>query len=78
MLHKEMAPIFTQVAQTALESQERVRQLEQQLQALVVPQPAPFTVAFEEVMRSRGVSPVANLKNLRVAAQRSGVSKSRS
>jgi len=78
MLHKEMAPILTQVAQTALESQERVRQLEQQLQVLVVPQPAPLTVAFEEAMRSRGVSPVANLKNLRVAAQRSGVTKSRS
>ena len=29
-------------------------------------------------MRSRGVSPVANLRNLRVAAQRSGVTKSRS
>jgi len=78
MLHKEMAPILTQVAQTALESQERVRQLEQQLQVLVVPQPAPLTVAFEEAMRSRGVSPVANLKNLRVAAQRSGITKSRS
>jgi len=78
MLHKEMAPILTQVAQTALESQERVRQLEQQLLVLVVPQPAPLTVAFEEAMRSRGVSPVANLKNLRVAAQRSGVTKSRS
>jgi len=64
MLHKEMAPILTQVAQTALNSQERVRQLEQQLQVLVVPQPAPLTVAFEEAMRSRGVSPVANLKNL--------------
>jgi len=50
MLHKEMAPILTQVAQTALESQERVRQLEQQLQVLVVPQPAPLTVAFEEAM----------------------------
>jgi len=45
---------------------------------LVVPQPAPLTVAFEEAMRSRGVSPVANLKNLRVTAQRSGVTKSRS
>jgi len=78
MLHKEMAPIMTQVAQTALESQERVRQLEQQLQVLVVPQPAPLTVAFEEPIRSRGVSPVANLKNLQVAAQRSGVIKCRS
>jgi len=27
MLHKEMAPILTQVAQTALESQERVSEL---------------------------------------------------
>jgi len=78
MLHKEMASILTQVAQTALESQEQVRQLEQQLQVLVVPQPAPLIVAFEEAMRSRGVSPVANLRNLRVAAQRSGVTKSRS
>jgi len=78
MLHKEMTPILTQVAQRALESQERVRQLEQQWQVLVVPQPAPLTVAFEEAMRSRGVSPVANLKNLRVAAHRSGVTKSRS
>jgi len=78
MLHKEMAPILTQVAQTALESQERVRQLEQQLQVLVVPQPALLTVAFEEAMRSRGVSPVANLKNLRVAVERCGVTKSRS
>jgi len=77
MLHKEMAPISTQVPQTALELQERVRQLEQQLQVLVVPQPAPLTVAFEEAMRSRGFSPVANLKNLQVAAQRSGVTKSR-
>jgi len=76
MLHKEMAPILTKVAQTALESQERVRQLEQQLQVLVVPQPAPLTVAFEEAMRSRGVTPVANLKDLRVAAQRTGVTKS--
>ena len=77
-LHKEMAPILTQVAQTALESQERVRQLEQQLQVLVFPQPAPLTVAFEEGMRSRGVSPVANFRNLRVAALWSGVTKSRS
>jgi len=29
MLHKEMVPILTQVAQTALKSEERVRQLEQ-------------------------------------------------
>jgi len=64
MLHKAMAPILTQVAQTALESQERVRQLEQQLQVLVVPQPAPLRVVFEEAMRSSGVSPVANLRNL--------------
>jgi len=78
MGHKEMAPILSQVAQTALESQERVRQCEQQLQVLVVLQPAPLTVAFEEAMRSRGVSPVANLRNLRVAAQQSGVTKSRS
>jgi len=78
MLNKEIAPILTQVAQTALESEEPVRQLEQQLQVLVVPQPAPLTVAFEEAMRSRGVSPVANLKNLGVAAPRSGVTKSRS
>jgi len=78
ILHKEMAPILTQVAQTALESQERVRQLEQQLQVLVVPQPAPLTVAFEEAIRSRGVSPMANFKNLRVAAQRSGITKTRS
>ena len=78
MLHKEMAAILTPVAQTALESQERVRQLEQQWQVLVVPQPALLTVAFEEAMRSRSVSPVANLKNLRVAAQRSGITKSRS
>jgi len=78
ILHKEMALILSQVAQTALESQERVRQLERQLQVLVVPQPAPLTVVFEEAMRSRGVSPVANLKNLRVAAQRSGITKSTS
>jgi len=64
MLHKEMALILTQVAQTALNSQERVRQLEQQLQVLVVPEPAPLTVAFEEAMRCRGVSPVANFRNL--------------
>jgi len=68
MLHKEIAPILTQVAQTALESQERVRLLEQQLQVLVVSQPAPLTVAFETAMRSRAVSPVANLKNLQVAS----------
>jgi len=78
MLHKEMAPILTQVTETALESQEQVRQLEQQLHVMVVPQPAPLTVTFEEAMRSRGVSRVANLRNLRVAAQRSGVTKSRS
>jgi len=78
MLHKEMVPILTQVAQMALESQERIRQLEQLLQVLVVPQPVPLTVAFEEAMKSRGVSPVANLRNLRVAAQRSGITKSRS
>ena len=78
MLHKEMAPILTQVTHTALESQERVTQFEQQLQVLVVPPPAPLTVAFEEAIRSRGVSPVANLRNLRVTAQRSGVTKSRS
>jgi len=78
MLHKEMAPILTQVAHTTLESQERVRQLEQQLQVLVVSQPAPLTLAFEEAMSSRGVSLVANLKNLGVAAKRSGVTKSRS
>jgi len=78
ILHKEMAPILTQVDQTALESQERVKQLEQQLQVLVVPQPAPLTVAFEEAMRSRGVSPVENLRNLLGAAQRSCVTKSRS
>jgi len=78
MLHKERAPFLTQVAQTALESQQGVRHLEQQLEVLVFPQPAPLTVAFEEAMSSRGVSPVANLKNLRVAAQRSGVTKSRS
>ena len=78
MLHKEITPILTQVAQTALELQDRVRQLEQQLQVLVFPQPAPLTVAFEEAMRSRGVSPVANLRNLRVAAQRCGATKSRS
>ena len=77
-MHEEMEPILTQVAQTALESQERVRQWEQQLQVWVVPQPAPLTVAFEEAMRSRGISPVANLRNLGVAAQRSGVTKSRS
>jgi len=76
MLHKEMAPILTQVTQVALESQEPVRQLEQQLQVLVVPQPAPLTVAFEEAIRSGGVSPGANLRNLRVATQRSGVTKS--
>ena len=64
MLHNEMALILTQVAQTAFKLQERVRQLEQQLQVLVVPQPALLTVAFEEAMRSRGVSPVANLRNL--------------
>jgi len=68
ILHKEMAPILTQVAQPALESRGRVTQLEQQLEVLVVPQPAPLTVAFEGAMRSRGVSPVANLRNLRVAA----------
>jgi len=75
MLHKEMAPILTQVAQTALQWQERVRQLEEQLQVLVVPQPVPLTVAFEEAMSSRGVNPVVNLRNLQVAAQRSGVTK---
>jgi len=64
MLHKEMAPIWTQVNQTALESQERVTQFEQQLQVLVIPQPALLTVPFEEAMRSRGVSPEANLRNL--------------
>jgi len=64
ILYKEMAPILTQVLQTPLESQERDRQLEQQLQVLVVPQPTPLTVAFEEAMRSRVVSPVANLSNL--------------
>jgi len=64
MLYKEMAPIVTQVAQTALESQERVRQLKQQLEGLVVPQPAPLMVGFEEAMRSTAVSPVANLRNL--------------
>jgi len=78
MFHKETAPILTQVAQTALESQERVRLLEQQLQVLGVTQPAPLTVAFKQAIRSRGVSPVANLRNLQVAAQRSGVTKSRS
>ena len=78
MLHQEMAPILTQVTQMALELKERVRQLEQQLQVLLVLQPAPLTVAFEEAMRSRGVSPLANLRNLRVAAQPSGVTKSRS
>jgi len=45
---------------------------------LVVPQPAPLTVAFEEAMRSRDISPVAKLRNLGVAAQRSGVTNSRS
>jgi len=73
ILHKERAPNLTQVAQTGLESPDQVRQLEQQLQVLVVPEPAPLTVAFEEAMRSRGVSPVAHHRNLRVAAQRSGV-----
>jgi len=77
MLHKKMAPILTQVSQTALESQERVRQVQQQLQGLVVPQPPPLTVAFEEAMRSRRVSPVATLRDLRVAAQRSRVTMSR-
>jgi len=78
ILNKEMAPILTHVAQMALESQERVTQLELQLEVLVIPQPAPLTVAFEEAIRSRGVSPVANLRNLQVAAQRSRVTKSRS
>jgi len=78
MLHKEMAPVLPQVSPTALESQERVRQWEQQLQVLVVPPPAPLTVAFKEVMSSKGVSPVANFWNLRIAAHQSGVSKSRS
>jgi len=78
MLLKEMAPILTQVAQTALEWQEQVRQLEQQLQVSVVPQPALLRFAFEEAMRSRGVSPVANLRNLWVAAQPTGDTKSRS
>jgi len=76
-LHKEMVPILTQIAQAALESQDRVRQLEQQLQVLVVPRPATLMVAFEEAMSSRGVSPVATLRNLRVAAQRSGGTMSR-
>jgi len=52
MWHKEMVSFLTQVAQTAFESQERVRHLEQQLQVLVLSQPAPLTVAFEEAMRS--------------------------
>jgi len=78
MLHKEMASSLTQVGQRALESQEAVRQLEQELEVLVVPQPAPLTVAFEEAMRSCGVSLMANLRNLRVVAQRCGVTKSRS
>jgi len=52
MLYKEMAPILNQVAQTALESQDRVTQLEQQLQVFVLPQPTPLTVVFEEAMRS--------------------------
>jgi len=78
LLYKEMAPILTQVAQTALELPECVRQLEQQLQVLVVPESAPLTVAFQEAIRSRGVGPVVTLRNLRVAAQLSGVTKSRS
>jgi len=77
MLHKEIAPILTQVTQTALASQERVKQLEQQLLVSVIAQPPRLTVVFEEAMRSRGVSPVANLRNLQ-SAQRSGSSKSRS
>jgi len=68
MLPKEMAPTLTQVAQMVLQLQEQVRQLEQQLQVLFVLQPAPLTVAFEEAMRSRGVSPVADHRNLQVAA----------
>jgi len=73
MLHKEMAPIWTQVAQKALESHERVRQLEQPLKVLVIPQPHALTVVFTEAMKSRGVSLVANLMNIQVAAQWSGV-----
>ena len=51
MLYKEIAPILTQVAQRALEWQEWVRQLEHQLPLFVVPQPAPLTVAFVEIVR---------------------------
>jgi len=56
MLYKKMAVILTQVAQTALESQERVTQLEQQLLVFVVARPPPLTLVFEEAMRSRGFS----------------------
>jgi len=69
MLYKQIAPILTQVEQTALESQERVRQLGQQLQVLIVAQPSLLTLAFEEAMRSRGVSSVATLRNLQSAVQ---------
>jgi len=69
MLHKKMAPVLTQVVQTALELQERVKQWEQQLQVLVIAQPLLLTLAFEEAMRSRGVSPVVTLRNLQSAAQ---------
>ena len=78
ILHKEMAPTLTQVVQTALESLERVKQFEQQLQVLVIAQPPPLTLAFEEAMRSRGVSHVTTLRNVWLAAQWSGISKSRS
>jgi hypothetical protein len=78
MLHEEMRPFLTQVAQHSMEQQARVEQLEAQLQVLIVPQPPPLTVAFEKAMRDRGVSPTISLQNLRQKVQRSGVSKSRS
>jgi len=78
MLHKQMAPILTQVANMALESQEQVKQFDPQLQVLVIAQPPPLTLVFEEAMRSKSVRPVSTLKNLRSAAERSGITKSTS
>jgi len=49
MLHKEIAPILTQVPQTALELQEQVKQLEQQLQVLVDVQPPVLTFALKKL-----------------------------
>jgi len=78
MLYKEMEPYLTQVAKRALKLQELIQQLEQQVQVLVIAQPLLLTMAFEEAMRSRGISPVANLNNLQLAAQQSCISKLRS